>query len=211
MIKDNPRNITLDEFTEFLTSLFAEIRALRGELIETHEYQFLRYVLDYFNMTLSVPVETAELEIFDAIMETRKADGVDEMLALLREKGIRTGVVSNLCWSGNALTRRMFKSFPGHRFEFIMTSSEYVFRKPDRHIFDLAARKAGLPPESIWYCGNNVKADIIGAHNAGMFPVFYDDRSIEHCERLDNDVSEIDFPYLRITSWGDLAKAITCG
>ena len=42
-ISKNPRNVTLEEFSEYLLRFFDEIWLLRGELIEIHEHIFLRY------------------------------------------------------------------------------------------------------------------------------------------------------------------------
>lgn len=42
-------------------------------------------------------------------------------------------------------------------------------------------KKAGLPPEKVWFCGDNPKADVEGAAKAGFFPVWYD-----------NDLSDLD-------------------
>ena len=50
----NPHNVSLKEFGDYLLGLFDEIRKLRGELIEIHEHIFLRYVLEHFDMKLSV-------------------------------------------------------------------------------------------------------------------------------------------------------------
>lgn len=55
-IVDNPHNIGLEEFSEYLLNLFDEIKALRGELIEIHEHVFLRNVLEHFDMKLSVSI-----------------------------------------------------------------------------------------------------------------------------------------------------------
>ena len=62
---------------------------------------------------------------------------------------------------------------PRSRFEFIIATSEYTFRKPNRHIFDLAAETAGTAPENIWYIGDSYECDVVGSKNAGMFPVYY--------------------------------------
>ena len=62
---------------------------------------------------------------------------------------------------------------PGHTFEFIIASSEYMFRKPNRRIFHLALEKAGLGPEDAWYIGDNYECDVVGAREAGLFPVWY--------------------------------------
>ena len=62
---------------------------------------------------------------------------------------------------------------PCNDFEFILTSSEYMFRKPHARIFQLALEKAGLQPEEVWYIGDDYQCDVVGARNAGIFPVYY--------------------------------------
>lgn len=207
-ICENPHNISLDEFSNYLLSLFDDIRKLRGELIEIHEHIFLRYVLEHFDMKLSVPIEEAEWIICEGISNAQKTPGVSEMLGFLQHNGIRSGIISNLCWSGHALTKRIQENFPEHHFDFIMTSSEYIFRKPDPHIFNLAIRKSGLKLEEIWYCGNDVEVDVFGAYHSGLFPVFYDDRMVPSRLHEKNDSFTIDFPYLHIGSWRELIEKL---
>ncbi len=191
-----------------LRETFDKIRKLNGGLLEIHEHIFLRYVLEYFDMKLSISIEEAEWIICNAISDAQKTPHVEEMLSSLRNMGIRTGVISNLCWSGNALTRRLHEHFPNHQFELILTSSEYIFRKPEKLIFDLAVRKSGLNRDEIWYCGNDIAVDIYGAHHAGLFPVFYDDRSIPSALHEKNDSISVDFPYLKIGSWREMTNQL---
>lgn len=54
-----------------------------------------------------------------------------------------------------------------------MATSEYIFRKPHRRIFELALRKANLQPQEAWYCGDNAVCDVDGAKAVGMIPVWY--------------------------------------
>lgn len=51
--------------------------------------------------------------------------------------------------------------------------SEYMYRKPNRRIFELALEKAGLEAADVWYIGDQYQCDIVGAANAGLFPVWY--------------------------------------
>lgn len=127
------------------------------------------------------------------------------------DSGIRTGVISNLCWSGAALSERLEKVFPEQNFEFIMTTSEYIFRKPDRHIFELALRKAGLNANEVWYCGNDIEIDVVGAYEAGLFPVLYDDRSIPSNVYEKNDGIQVNYSYLKVNSWNEILMAIDNG
>lgn len=203
-VLENPHNISPENFNNYLVQLFDEIRALRGELIEIHEYHFLRYVLEHFDMKLSVSMEEAEWLMWNGLSEGRMTPGADKMLARLREQGIRTGIISNLCWSNNALARRLNQFFPEHEFDFVITSSEYIFRKPEPHIFDIAVRKSGLNKSEIWYCGNDVAVDVIGAYEAGIFPVWYDDRTVPGSLYEKNDSLRTDFPHLHISDWNEL-------
>ena len=131
-ISENPHNISLEEFSEYFLTLFDEIRALRGELIEIHEHTFLHYVLEHFNMQLSVPIKQAEWIIWNGISDARMTPDADKMLAVLRNHGIRTGIISNLCWSGAALTRRLRQFFPEHEFEFVMPQASTFSESPIR-------------------------------------------------------------------------------
>lgn len=207
-IYENPHNITPQEFNDYLRKLFDEIRELRGELIEIHEHLLLRYVLEHFGMKLSIPFEQAEKIMMKGMSDAVETPHAREMLSELKKTGIRTGVISNLCWSGNALAYRLNNAFPENEFEFIMTTSEYIFRKPDIHIFDLAVRKSGLSPENIWYCGNDIEIDVFGSHNAGMFPVFYDDRTVPSTIHEKNDLLNIDFPHIRLENWLSLIDCL---
>lgn len=41
-------------------------------------------------------------------------------------------------------------------------------------VFDIALQKAGICSDEVWYCGDNPRADIEGASQAGISPVWYD-------------------------------------
>jgi putative hydrolase of the HAD superfamily len=71
-------------------------------------------------------------------------------------------------------------------------------------IFELALQKANLQPSDVWYCGDNVKADVYGARNAGIFPVFYEEETIENPCSIQNEGLEIDFDHLHIHSWDEM-------
>ena len=65
------------------------------------------------------------------------------------------------------------KILPENEFEFIIATSGYLFRKPNKRIFELALEKADLSPEEVWYIGDNYDCDVVGARNVGIFPVWY--------------------------------------
>lgn len=158
---------------------------------------------------ISLPLAPVERELlfWDAASKGAVMPKADKLLRYLNDRGIRTAVISNLTWSGEALKRRLDRLLPENRFEFVMTSSDYIFRKPSRVLFDIALKKAGLPAGEVWYCGNDPENDVAGAHAAGIFPVLY-----ECAEELAGDSfyhkRNKEFPpgfeYLRITDWDEL-------
>lgn len=208
-VVDN-HGVTAQEYNECATKIFDEIRACSGGCLEVNEHLFLRYMADYFKFEFSAPIEQIEQEMFDTT-ECRYTPSVREMLRFLRDNGIKTGVVSNLCWSGQALKKRLRDRFPEHNFDLVITSSDFFFRKPSIQIFESAIRKSGFDADEIWFCGNSLKADVIGAHNAGLFPVWYNDSSIVEIghETGNSEVTSLDFEYLQINSWTELMDCLT--
>ena len=65
-----------------------------------------------------------------------------------------------------------------------MTSSDYLVRKPNRLLFDIALKKAGLQADEVWYCGDNPTADVEGASQVGIYPIWYSTStdSVPECE-----------------------------
>lgn len=203
-INSNPDHVTFENFNKTCLELFAKIKANRGTL-EIHEHHFLRLLYDYLNITLSVSIPEAERIIWNGISEGAVMPYAAEMLDYLDDNGIRTAVISNLNWSGDALTERINRLIPNHKFEFVLASSEYVFPKPYSMMFEIALKKAGLSADKVWFCGDNIYADINGANSVGIFPVFYEGTTgQENPFASQNDKQEIGFEHLHIHHWSEM-------
>lgn len=209
-IKENPRNISFEEFDKTIIEIFAKIKAERGPLLEIHEYAFLKLALEYMNISLSVPFEEAEQIIWNGISEGGVMPYAAEMLDYLDSVGIRTAVISNLCFSSNALKAHIDKLLPNNKMEFILASSDYIFRKPDKVMFEIALQKAGLTADKVWYCGDSIEADVYGAKGIGMFPVLYSGVTPDGTNPFEkqNDGFTIDFEYLHIHDWLELIDVL---
>jgi putative hydrolase of the HAD superfamily len=59
-------------------------------------------------------------------------------------------------------------------FVVVLDSGVLGFAKPDRRIFDLAAKHLELPLSSIVHVGDSETADVVGAKNAGAFAIRFD-------------------------------------
>ncbi len=207
-IKDNPDNVSFETFNKTCLDMFAEIKAERGTL-EIHEHHFLRLLYDYLNITLSVSIDEAEHIIWNGISEGAVMPYVSEMLDYLNKNGIRTAVISNICFSGAALAKRINRLLSNNKFEFVLASSEYVFKKPHPLMFEIALKMAGLPADKVWFCGDSICCDINGAHGVGMFPVLYEGSTAEENPSVrDNLDMEITFEHLHIHHWSELIMAL---
>ena len=169
----NPQGVTPQEAARLGTELFLSARPCRHAGWELHEHQQLRLKYDLLGLTFDLPMPELEDLLWTAACPGTVMPGVPEMLAGLRDRGIRTGVISNLGFTGEALARRFARLLPEYPFEFVIASSDYGVRKPDPLIFRAALARAGLPAEDCWYCGNEIEADVLGAQRAGLQPLYY--------------------------------------
>lgn len=207
-VKDNPRQVTPEEAARLGTELFLSARDCRHSGWEPHEHQYLRLKYDLLGLTFTLPLNELEKLLWTAACPGELMPGTAGMLAELRARGIRTGVISNLGWSGEALADRLHRLLPEHKFEFVIASSDYGVRKPNPLIFRATLAKAGLAPEEAWFCGDQIDADVFGAQAAGLFPVWYEETSIPNGFARKNAGLTITGAHLHIHHWRELIDAL---
>ncbi len=141
--------------------------------VEIPNDMFCGYLYESQGVELSICGAKRDKVFWDAASPGVPTEGVEDFLSFLKQQEIRTAVLSNITYCGEALEDRLQEVLPNHEFEFILATSEYMYRKPHRRIFEFALDKAELKPEEVWYIGDNYECDIEGAKNAGLFPVWY--------------------------------------
>ncbi len=82
-------------------------------------------------------------------------------------------VVSNSAFSSEALGSELAQHGLGDFFQFVMSSADYVVRKPHPALLETAAGKLGASVGAVWYVGDTLRYDVTGAIAAGMIPVLY--------------------------------------
>jgi putative hydrolase of the HAD superfamily len=106
-------------------------------------------------------------------------------------------------------------------FDLMIFSEEIGIRKPDPRIFHLAAQRLGVQPCEIVHVGDNLKADVWGAKNAGLKAIHFsslegrdkiaesDPNSlVSHSRKLDKLKGCKIVPDVEISSLSMLIKAI---
>lgn len=204
----NPNNCTVEDITKGAELIFGEhvanVRKLgydiSGQIADKTLY-------DYLGIEFSLTPTEMETVFWDNASMGAIMPDADKMLDYLNENGIRTAVISNLLWSGEALTKRLNRLLPNNKFEFVMTSSDYFICKPNHILFDIALQKAGLSAEDVWYCGDNPQNDVEGASNVGIFPVWYDNSiDKDYIDRAHEKQPECE--HLYINEWDEMIRVL---
>jgi len=174
----NPNHITAEEIQQLANEIDFECGRYNPKnphlfVTEIHNHQFQNYLYEYFGLERMVSPLELETVFWDAYAPGVPTRNISTLLEFLKEHDIRTAVISNISFSGQALYNRINSLLPNNHFEFIIASSEYVFRKPHKKIFEIALKKAKLEAKDVWYCGDNVLCDIAGAQKANLSAVWY--------------------------------------
>ncbi|MEP7291038.1 MAG: HAD family hydrolase [Chloroflexota bacterium] len=110
---------------------------------------------------------------WQAIPNTKVFPEVPETLALLRQHGIKIGIVTNAhqpMWIRDIEIQQhgIYDFFPDCR----IAASDVGYLKPHPLIFQTALRCIGTTPEETVFVGDDLQADIVGAKAAGMLAIW---------------------------------------
>lgn len=188
--------------------MFEDIGKIHRLGYELHARQQLRLMCDYSGLELTISPAQAETVFFDGLTPGGLMPGADGLMDYINDRGIRSGVISNIPFSGEALCTRLDRLLPQNRFEFIMASSDYAVCKPNPLLFETALKKAGLRAGEVWYCGDSVGKDVYGAAQVGIFPVWYDDRSVPEVQIGKTATAEPECEHLHIHKWDELITVL---
>ncbi len=203
----NERNSGSEEIQKVAEQIAKDFDKIRTLGYDISGQVFDRILYDYLGIEFSLSQREMETVFWNGTSMGAMMPEADVMLDYINEKGIRSGVISNLMWSGESLTERLNRLLPRNKFEFVMTSSDYLYRKPNRILFEIALRKAGLDAKDVWFCGDNPLADVEGAARVGIFPVLYD--NVMECEYRDNSKETApQCEHLYIREWRELIETL---
>ncbi len=113
------------------------------------------------------------------------------ILRLLRQQGLRLGLISNLDCTLEEFCQGLEVS---NFFDFVLISYEVGIEKPHPEIFQLALRLAQAKPGEALHVGDQYLADVVGARRAGIKPLLLDREGLlenhHDCERI-RSLSEV--------------------
>jgi putative hydrolase of the HAD superfamily len=124
------------------------------------------------------PNSAAERDSFvmiweDYLQHVEIVPGVEEILATLRERGIKTAIVTNTVEPSLRFVRKIELA---DRVDVVVGSSDCGFLKPDPRIFQLAVDELDVEPTRCAVVGDKLRTDILGGLILGMQTIFLEPR-----------------------------------
>ena len=141
--------------------------------IETPWASLTRLIHDCFGTSFALPLEDLELAYWNASVTTRPRPGVHHALSEFGGCGIPMGVVSNSSFGQRIIRHELAKHGLADSLRAIVVSAEYAVRKPNPLLFEAAAGLLRVRPADVWFIGDRVDTDVVGARAAGMTPFLY--------------------------------------
>ena len=85
--------------------------------VEVPNYMFTKYL--YESQGIEIPLSSEEIDsvFWDAAAPGKPTEGIREFLAFLKENQVRTGVISNISYCGNAVAKRINDCIPDNDFQ----------------------------------------------------------------------------------------------
>lgn len=162
--------------------------------IETPWASITRLIHDCFGTRFGSPLADLELAFWNASVRTHPMPGVQDALLEFRRRGVPIGVVSNSSFGQRIIRHELAKHGLADGLAVIAVSAEYAVRKPNPLLFEAAAGLLGVPPAHVWFMGDQVDTDVVGARAAGMTPFLYAHQPT--AAHVDRDVIAVTWPDL---------------
>jgi putative hydrolase of the HAD superfamily len=156
----------------FLELMYTTVQVHRSETIDTMRSHSMADVLN----TVFKQQGISDLQAQECLVPwyRRLTDliyiepDVEPTLRLLRESGVKLGLVSNTTWPSSIHDLDLERFGIKDLLECRLYSCEVGWEKPAPQIFLEALRCMGLRPEETAFVGDFLRYDVAGAHGVGM-------------------------------------------
>jgi putative hydrolase of the HAD superfamily len=179
----NPQ-VSYEDFIKFNEQL-KPITYDNREDLEISFCHYLRYIITYFQFELTMNLEELEMEFVQACERLELIDGVKELLSFCQKKNLRVVVLSNSTFSKQALLAQIKQFDISKYFYEILSSSDYLFRKPNVNFFKLGLKTLNLNEDEVLYVGNDYYFDVEGASIANINTCWFNELGLTNNKNID--------------------------
>ncbi len=190
LLQDAGLELDSDSFlTEFRARLNAYFIQRDAEFIEHTTAYVLRALLEELgHPAVSEAVLRPSLAAMYAVSQAHWLPEEDALptLKTLRAQGYKLGLISNAGDDADVQTQVDHAGFRPH-LDYVITSAAAGIRKPNPRLFQMALDQWAIPAKKAVMVGDTLGADILGAHNAGLFSVWITRRAGTSANRAHAD------------------------
>lgn len=193
----------------FRSQLQAYHKERESEFIEYTTAYILRQVLAEFGYSVVTDgiIRNALASMYTVTQASWKPEpDAHSTLETLLQDGYRLGLISNAGDDADVQTLLDQANLRSY-FEVILTSAGQGIRKPNPVIFWTALERLKIPPARAAMVGDTLGADILGAHNAGIFSIWIERHGDTPANRAHADTI---LPDATIHSLADLRSLLDC-
>jgi len=193
-----PPHVTVEDVLARANRVTTEVAGRRDQFhIETAWPTLTRLVHDFFGIRFDLSMAELEMGFWNASVQTRPTPGARGALAQLHQANVALGVVSNTCFSEQVIRFELGKHGLADHLAVVIVSAEYSVRKPNVLLFETAAARLGIQPKDIWFVGDRLDTDVIGAKTAGMTAVWFNPGRVPDTSRCAD---------LSVADWDDFIQ-----
>lgn len=165
--------VTFDAVFDRARRVAREVADRRDKLgVEAPWVSLTRLIHDYFGTRFALSYPELERGFWDASVTTYPIRGAREAMDCLARAGVPMAVLSNASFSADVIRRDLAKHGLADHLAFVMVTADYVVRKPNVLVLDVAGARLGVSPGDVWVIGDRLDTDIAGAKAAGMCAVW---------------------------------------
>lgn len=152
----------------------------RAHQTDNNEFSLRDWLDDHLELFASdCNASEMEQKIWEVSVLLSPLPGVKSTLDYLNDSGVPLGCISNAIFSADILEAELSKHGLSSHLKFVLSSADFGKKKPSREIFLRALSLLQVEPKDTWYIGDSWENDILGAANAGMFPVWFSKKTNE--------------------------------
>lgn len=171
LVSDDHHLPDFETFNARLEEIKAEYRARAVETLqEWCSVDAFEKVLAEYGLSDAKEQGSRSIDIFYELVREGfvLCEGAREVLAKVKERGYKTGLMSNTIFPGTAHEIDLDNFGLSPYLDFRIYSSEFGYRKPHPEIYREGLRRIGLPAEETLFVGDRYFEDIEGPQNMGM-------------------------------------------
>lgn len=161
-------------------------------LIEVPFLNFLAFLQTYCDVSFSLPLAQIEVGFALSFSKNSLVPKIISFLEFCKKNNLKVIALSNSAFSSNTLIYQL-KNFNIYQyFTEVLSSSDYILRKPSIFFFNMGIKKLGLGRDEILFIGNDYEIDILGALNAELRVAWFNEAQAVNPQGVYSFVSYLD-------------------